>query len=507
MHWQGRESVRIFDALTSHRTRLMNRFEFRLLTAMVATTICGPLQAPAGDVSPLDYARQLNEVFVQVAERVSPSVVVISVIQKPAPPQEDEEEDSSSDSLPPGFWREFHKRFRQERPDSTYGQGSGIIIRKDGYILTNRHVVEEAESINVRLRDGRTFKAALRGMDPQSDVAVIKIEGQDLPAATLADSSATRVGEFAIAIGAPFSLDYSVTIGHVSAKSRSNVIEGFEGASMDQDFIQTDAQINPGNSGGPLVNLNGEVIGINTLIHGLRTGIGFAIPSNLAKEVSDQLIARGKFVRPWLGVGIRALRDQPELKERLKGVDDGVVVSRIMPDGPAAKSQLRTSDIITAVDGKSVGTPQELRSALRPKPVGEPVTLKVYRNGKTVDVKLSPAEWVQNEPKPVIKAKAIAPPKQEPAKLGVSVQALTAELASKLDVPDQTTGVLVASVEKNSLALGRLKAGDVIVSVDQKPITTPKEFQDAMKAADLKKGALLNILSGKDARFEIFKQK
>src|SRR5881628_995604 len=161
-------------------------------------------------------------------------------------------------------------------------------------------------------------------MDPQSDVAVIKIDAKGLPTATLADSNKTRVGEFAIAIGAPFSLDYSVTFGHVSAKNRSDIVTGFERLTMDQDFIQTDANINPGNSGGPLVNIEGEVIGINTLIRGLRTGIGFAIPCNLAREVADKLITDGKFVRAYLGVRIRSLREDAEYRDAITGVEDGV---------------------------------------------------------------------------------------------------------------------------------------------------------------------------------------
>src|SRR6266446_3719922 len=262
--------------------------------------------------SNLELARQLNQAFVEVAEKVSPSVVVINVVQKPTASTTSDDEEIPFDAIPREFRRFFHRQSEDTPPEKSQGQGSGIIIRDDGYILTNSHVVEDAESIEVRLQDGRTFKATVRGVDQQSDVAVVKIEAKSLPVAVLGDSTKTRVGEFAIAIGAPFNLDYSVTYGHVSAKGRSNVILGDAGASMDQDFIQTDANINPGNSGGPLVNINGEVIGVNTLIRGLHTGIGFAIPSSLAKEVSEKLIAEGKFTRLWLGIGTRAVRDTPD---------------------------------------------------------------------------------------------------------------------------------------------------------------------------------------------------
>ena len=455
----------------------------------------------------LDLARQLNQAFVDVAAKVSPSVVVITVVQKPAAATSGTNDDSadgdSFDNFPPGFWRRFHEQLRR-RPEQIFGRGSGLILREDGYILTNAHVVEDADSIEVRLQDGRTLKASVRGVDPQSDLAVIKVETHGLPAAKLGDSSQARVGEFTIAIGAPFNLDYSVTFGHLSAKGRSRIIDGPEGASMDQDFIQTDALINPGNSGGPLVNIEGEVIGINTLIEGLHSGIGFAIPSNLAREVSEQLIARGKFTRPWLGVAIQGFREDPDLREVLKGVDDGVVVSRIMPDGPAAKSDLKPSDVITAVDGSRVSTAQQLRNAIRGKKIGQPVTLDVVRKGKPIQVKVSLAEWVEPAVS-VAKTKTTPAPQADTTAVGVSVQALTPELAAQFGA-DAGEGVLVASVEKDSPAARRgIKAGDVITSVNQQQTDTPKQFREALKKADLKKGVLVNLVSDHSARFEILK--
>src|ERR1043166_6595969 len=257
----------------------------KLLRSRLPLIVSGlvlPLQPTLAAEPPptaIEVARQLNQAFVDVAEKVTPAVVVINVIQKASviTPEEDSDD-------PSGSFREFRRQFQlpyEELPqEKAFGQGSGVIIREDGYILTNGHVIEDAEKITVRLHDGRVFKGRVRGVDPKSDVAVVKIDAKGLPVAALADSAKTRVGEFAIAIGAPFSLDYSVTYGHVSAKSRSNILQGSAAVSMDQDFIQTDANINPGNSGGPLVNINGEVIGINTLIRGLHTGIGFAIPSS-----------------------------------------------------------------------------------------------------------------------------------------------------------------------------------------------------------------------------------
>ncbi len=354
----------------------------------------------------LEVARQA---FVQVVDKVSPSVVVIDVLQKPAPPSEDED---SLESLPKQF-RKYFRQFEEGPDEKSLGQGSGIIIREDGFILTNSHVVEDTEKIEVRLRDGRTFKAAVRGLDPQSDLAVIKIEAKGLPVAPLGDSTKTRVGEFAIAIGAPFSLDYSVTFGHVSAKGRSNVIIDESAEMMDQDFIQTDANINPGNSGGPLVNIEGEVIGINTLIRGLHTGIGFAIPSSLARDISEKLITDGKYARTWLGISIKALQNNPDFHQNLKGAQEGIVVEIVFSDGPASKSGLKARDVITAVNGHKINTTQQLRGEIRGKKPGEQVVLDVIRSGKPMQVKVKPAEWDATSSKPVNKKKKSLPKTDE----------------------------------------------------------------------------------------------
>ena len=446
-----------------------------------------PLQLQAA-APPLDLAHQLNQTFVEVVDKVSPSVVVITVTEKPSADAE--------------FW--WRSRRRPGNAPVEIGQASGIIIRADGYILTNGHVVENADDIEVRLKDGRTFKAKLRGMDPRSDIAVIKIEARGLPAARLADSTKTRVGEFAIAIGAPFELDYSVTFGHVSAKGRSNVVPSFLGGGMiDQDFIQTDANINPGNSGGPLVNIDGEVIGMNTLIEGLHTGIGFAIPSNLAAEISGQLIAEGKFTRAWLGVSIGGLKEFAEYRERVKDISDGVYVDRIMPDGPAAKSELRTNDVITAVDGKRVGTTQELRNEVRGKTIGQPVTLEVFRSGQRLQVKIKPVEWVDE--RAAVAARDNAPPADPSATLGVTVRAATPTLADRFGVK-WTIGVIVTAVEKDSLAARKnIKPGDIITSLDHQNVTNLREFRDVLGQVDLKKGVHVNLVSDNQTRAVILK--
>jgi serine protease Do len=458
--------------------------------------------------SALEVARQLNQAFVELAETVSPSVVVIEVVQR-KPGGTEDGEDPLLELLPPEFRREFERRRRAPRPDSdSYnGRGSGVVIRADGYILTNTHVVENAEKIRVRFRDGREFESKGSWTDPQSDIAVIKIDAKDLAVAKLGDSSKTRVGEFAIAIGAPFVLDYSVTFGHVSAKGRSSIIPSMGtyslGAIMDQDFIQTDASINPGNSGGPLVNIEGEVIGINTLIHGLGTGIGFAVPINLAREVTDQLISDGRYARAWLGIGTQPLR-QSDLSERYPDLENGLVIHRIETNGPAFKSDLKPGDVITHVDGKPVSTVQELRGAVRAKKVGSELSLDIWRNDKKQTVAIKTSAWPDESIS--VASGSRQPPRNAAAAptLGLTVQALTPELASRFNVETEE-GVVVTRVEPGSAAESQgLRTGDIITEVEYKPVKSPKEFREAVQAAG-KRGVMLLIVREGTPEFKILK--
>lgn len=500
----------------------MEQKRLRTIVSVLAAgsaLLCLPMPGLAKEnPSYLDLARQLNQAFVDVAEQVSPAVVVVRVAHKASYRSLDDEDSPFWDMLPPEFRRRMEqqrKNREQEEEESSPGekpvydgQGSGIVVREEGFILTNRHVVDGADEIKVRFRDGSEFDAQVRGVDRQTDVAVLKIDpkGKKLQAAKMGDSEKTRVGEFAIAIGAPFELDYSVTFGHVSAKGRSRIIPD---RTMDQDFIQTDANINPGNSGGPLVNINGEVIGINTLIRGLRTGIGFAIPVNLAREVADQLISDGKYTRAWLGVGIRALREDEEYKDAIPGVEDGVVVTEIQRGGPASKSDLKPSDVITAVDGRPVSTAQQLKNEIRSKKLGHPVTLDVYRmvdsgKGRKVKVKVKPEAW-PDQPFPVL-ARQPAPKEESARTLGLTVKSLTSELAEQFGV-DKTEGVIVTEVEPNSPAEAKgIRPGDIITEVNQKSVSSPKQFRDLVKAVDPKKSIMLNFTSRGTSKFEVLKE-
>ncbi|MEO8427103.1 MAG: trypsin-like peptidase domain-containing protein [Verrucomicrobiota bacterium] len=488
----------------------MKLIKFRCASLVLAIILgSGFLPSSAREPSPeLEIARKLNQAFIEVAEDVSPAVVVVRVKQRQS--QLDAEDSNGFlDMLPREFRRRLEEQFDKERnerkptrrPDFD-GQGSGVVIREEGYILTNRHVVENAEEIEVRFKDGNKYTATVRGMDPESDIAVIKIDpkGARLPVARLGDSAKTRVGEFAIAIGAPFELDYSVTFGHVSAKGRRVVGDVMM---MDQDFIQTDASINPGNSGGPLINIEGEVIGINTMIRGLRTGIGFAVPSNLAREVAEKLIVDGKFTRAWLGIEIGTLSDNKEYQRTLKGVDNGVVVNRVLPNGPAADSDLELEDVIIAVDGNSVASAQDLKREVRLKPIGKPVTLDVLRDGKSVKIKVKPGELPEDR---LASNKIPKRDETESKNIGVTVKAITRELAEEFGVK-KSPGVIVTEVERGSLAEARqIKPGDIITKVNRKSITTPKEFREALEGIDLKKGISIQLVGEGGKRFEFLKE-
>jgi len=493
-----------------------NRIIVALCLAAAAACVWAPALPAQETPSPLGLARQLNQAFIELADKVSPSVVVISVAHKSSHLGFEDGEDPLGpyyDQMPKEFRKWFEKRREQQKKDGEPeeesrkdpvfdGQGSGVVIRKEGYILTNRHVVDGADRIKVRLSDGAEFDGEIRGVDAQSDLAVIKIDprGRKLTPAKLGDSDKTRVGEFAVAIGAPFELDCSVTFGHVSAKGRSRIIPD---PSADQDFLQTDANINPGNSGGPLVNVDGEVIGINTLIRGMRTGIGFAIPINLAREVAEHLIDEGKFVRAYLGVRIDALKED-EYRDVFTNIQSGVVIKAIASDGPAAKSALKPADIITSVDGKPVASAQQLRNEIRGKKIGSVVTLDVHRFGKNLKVKVRPEAWPE-QTTPVVARKPTL--KEEKANtLGLTVESLTTELADQFGV-EKMDGVIVTEVENGSAAAKKgLQAGDIITEVNQQPVKTPKEFREALKNADLKKGVIVNFTSRGTGKFEILKE-
>jgi Do/DeqQ family serine protease len=337
----------------------------------------------------LTTIKSLGQAFVEVAKKVQPSVVNITTEKTiTMRPRDRFGEDFFKGSPFEEFFKGFGFSPQEEGKVYQHKQrsgGSGVIVDKEGYILTNNHVIEGADKVKVRLNDGREFTATVKGQDSRTDLAVLHMKSKDLPVATLGDSDKLEVGEWAIAIGSPFGLEHTVTVGVVSAKGRS----GF-GTGTYEDFVQTDASINPGNSGGPLINIDGEVIGINAMIIQPGTGIGFAIPINMAKQILNDLIKTGKVVRPWLGISIQDLT--PEIAEHFKVKEkEGVLVGQVYAGTGAEKAGLASGDIIMSVDDKPVKNVGELVKEIQKKKVGEKVKLNIIREGKPLSIEVTTA--------------------------------------------------------------------------------------------------------------------
>ncbi len=435
-----------------------------------------------------DVVHQLNNAFAKVFETVAPSVVIIEISKK-----NDNETSAFEDLFFQGPPDESNPRRNPRNLQPIQSEGSGFIVRPDGYIFTNFHVVEAADKIDVKLKDGREFSAKVVGTDEKTDVAVIKIEAKDLSVVQLGDSDAVRVGQFAFAIGAPFKLDYTFTYGVVSGKGRSKLLTT-SGYSI-SDYLQTDASINPGNSGGPLCDIDGKVIGMNTLINGMNRGLGFAIPSNMAKEIGAELIAGHKIMRPWLGIRIETLGDDPDVRDLFKGADKGVVVRTIEADAPASKSDLRPFDVITHVDGTPIDSDSQLQHEILKKKIGQSVQLTVWRKGQTIKLPIKTGE-LPNEIARTSNTLPVQPsqPKQESVgKFGLQVQELTKDVAERLHLPVQQ-GVVVTDVEDNSIAASQdIQREDVITEVDGKPVTSVQSFREVLSKADPKRGVLLYL--------------
>jgi len=335
----------------------------------------------------LTTIKSLGQAFVEVAKNVQPSVVNITTEKTiTMRPWDRFGEDFFKGSPFEEFFKGFGFSPQEEGKMYQHKQrsgGSGVIVDKEGYILTNNHVIEGADKVKVRLNDGREFTATVKGQDSRTDLAVLNIKAKDLPVATLGDSDKLEVGEWAIAIGSPFGLEHTVTVGVISAKGRS----GF-GTGTYEDFIQTDASINPGNSGGPLININGELIGINAMIIQPGTGIGFAIPINMAKQILNDLIKTGKVVRPWLGISVQDLT--PEIAEHFKAKEkEGVLVGQVYQGTDAGKAGLASGDIIISVDDKPIKNGGELVKEIQKRKVGQKVKLNIIREGKPLTVEVT----------------------------------------------------------------------------------------------------------------------
>jgi serine protease Do len=430
--------------------------------------------------STVDVLSKVSEALVEVVAAVRPSVVNISttrIIQRRG---------STSPFFNDPFFRRFFgdemfREFEKPREEKRSSLGSGTIVREDGYILTNNHVIKEAETIKVTLSDKREFEGKVIGTDPKSDLAVIKIDAKDLPALKWGDSDKLRVGEMVIAVGSPYGLSQTVTSGIVSAKGRANVrIADYE------DFIQTDAAINPGNSGGPLLNVRGELVGINTAIFstsGGYQGIGFAIPSNMADVVLQSLIKEGKVIRGWLGVSIQTVTK--ELAEQF-GIEEGrgALVSDVVEDSPAEKAGLKRADVIVKYNGRNVEDSLGLRNMVAATLPGNEVKITVVRDGKELVLPVTIAE-LTDELRGLEGS-------YENVLRDIHIQDLTPELRQSLGVSKRVKGVVITDAPEST----RLKRGDVILEVNRKPVEIVEEYDKV--ASKIKEGQDVLLLVYRD---------
>ncbi len=367
------------------------------------------------------------------------------------------------------------------------GLGSGVIVSPDGYILTNNHVIDDATDVRVTLADRREFKGRVIGKDAKIDLAVVKIDANNLPAITVGNSSKMQIGDCVLAIGNPYGVGQTVTMGIISATGRAGLgIEDYE------DFIQTDAAINPGNSGGALVNDRGELVGINTAIlaegGGGNQGIGFAVPVNLARQVMDQIVEHGHVVRSYLGVSVQAVT--PDIAKAMNlPSPDGALVSQVSEDSPAARAGLKEGDVILAINGTPVNEFNQLRMTVSMMNPGDTANLKVFRNGQTTEFAVKVAEM----PGEKLEKASVDHDHSDKSLEGVQVQDLDAQTARQLGLPGSTKGVVVTNVDPASQAAASgLKEGDVIQEVNRKPVTNSQEFASALHKSEGESLLLVN---------------
>lgn len=450
------------------------------------------------DDKPVTRDVKLGTSFSPIVKKVAPSVVMVTTSARPK---------QASMQEMPGFDNPFFRRFfgedfdqRQPRRRSNaprqVGQGSGVIVTEDGYILTNNHVVDGADEVKVGLQDGREFTGKVVGKDPKTDVAVLKIDGKDLPFIEMADSEKIEVGDIVLAVGNPFGIGQTVTMGMISATGRATLGLDYE------DFIQTDAAINPGNSGGALVDADGRLIGINTAIlsrSGGNQGIGFAIPTNLARDVMESLVADGKVTRGYLGVMIQDITPSLAKEFSLKG-QKGALIGDVVPKGPADKAGLKSGDVVTEFNGKAVTGSRQLKlQVARVKP-SETVPVKVLRNGSTKTLEVTVKELPGSEQ--VAKTDTQSNDDAEALK-GVAVGDLDAQTRREMNIPSTVHGAVVLDVDENAAAReAGLKPGDVILEINRQPV---KGAEDAVKLTENPKDktTLLRIWSNGGSRYVV----
>lgn len=423
--------------------------------------------------------KSLSDNIAEIAERVGPAVVNIDVVRYvETSPFGTRFNDPFFDQ----FFRQFEE-FRQQIPQK--GAGSGFIVDQEGHILTNEHVVHNAEEIKVTLSDGREFTGEIVGSDITTDMAIIKIDANNLPVAELGDSDSLRVGEIVIAIGNPYGLEKTVTMGVVSAKGR-NISAGTEGQEY-RNLIQTDTAINPGNSGGPLLNTDGQVVGINTAIIPYAQGIGFAIPVSVAKRNLNDLITLGKVRRSWLGVYIQEVTE--EIAEQFD-LDEarGVLVGDVIAGSPAEEAGIERGDVILSINQKEVATPIELQDAVRALEIGDTVQIEVIRSGRELNLSLKIGEMPADESDgtPGIPGRVFS------EQTGIRVEEVTPEIAERENLP-WVRGLIITDVVPGSSADNRgLKVGDVILEANRQEVNSTEEWEESVN--NLKEGETLLLL-------------
>ncbi|MBL8609772.1 MAG: trypsin-like peptidase domain-containing protein [Myxococcales bacterium] len=436
-------------------------FVLALSTFAPAAASAQPAQPPPPSAAQVHAsqaeAKKLSDAFVAVAEKVGPSVVQLEVTAR---------EEPSDPAI---------RAFRDGDSPIARGSGSGVILSTDGAILTNNHVIDGALSISVRLRDGRLLPAKLVGRDPATDLAVIRVEAQNLPAAKLADSDQARVGEWVVAIGAPFGLRYTVTAGVLSAKGRGGI-----GANAIEDYLQTDASINPGNSGGPLCDIEGRVLGINTMIVGRGSGIGFAVPSNMAKRVAEQIVKNGRVQRAWLGVGFQDLT--PDLAGAFKlDPSAGTLVTSVADGGPAQRANLKPGDVIASVGGKPTRDGRELIREVLTHDVGQTVPMEIIRDGKRYGTQLTLAA----RPEAAVPPLPVQQQGVPQAGMGFNTRDLSPAEVATLKVSSRPLPLVTQVVAGSVADRAGLKAGDLVLEVDGVVEPSTAQLQEASKDGQL----------------------
>ncbi len=438
----------------------------------------------------VDFLTKTGKAMAEVTAAVKPSIVNISTTRTIKGHGGDPFFDD------PFFRRFFGDQFgKQKKPSErkSAGLGSGVIVSSDGYIITNYHVVKDADAdgIKVLLHNKKEYNGKVIGSDPKTEIAVVKIDARDLPTISWGDSDKLQVGEVVLAVGNPYGLNQTVTMGIVSALGRANV-----GIADYEDFIQTDAAINPGNSGGALVNVKGELVGINTAIFsttGGYQGIGFAIPSNMVKSVMESLTKKGKVVRGWLGVSIQQLT--PELAKQFKLKEDkGTLINDVVENSPAEKAGMKRGDIILEYNGKKTEEPYILRNMVANTLPGEEHIVKIMRDNKIMTLKVVIGEL------PSDLQQAMTGEYTNVMK-GVGVQDVTAEIAAKLRIPEKIKGVVVNDIDESSAAAGVLLQGDVIQEINRVKITDVKKYQEVVAKIKDDESVLLLIYRGGSSLF------